>query len=96
MADEVVYVMHRRAVVRRDSDRAAVSTKGVAYRVGDFGEAMDAPVAYEFREADEAEARDNEQKLKKDVDARIDELLFKAAVARRVEELRREGYRGKG
>lgn len=92
MADAIVFIMHRAVTV---SDRA--TTKGVAYRVGDFGDAMDSrAAAFGVREADEVEARENEQKLKEAVDRRVEELRHESAVKSRMEELRREGYRGEG
>jgi hypothetical protein len=92
--DRVAFVLHRAVVV---SDRAAVpTTKGAAYRVGDFGDALDSRANFGVREATDDEAMEAKQKLEADVTERVEQLRHEAAVRRRVEELRREGYRGEG
>ncbi len=65
MADEVVYVMHRRVVVKRDSP---ASDSPVEYQH------IDAKVPFFVREASVDEIQENEQKRQDDVDARIARL----------------------
>jgi hypothetical protein len=89
MADEV-YLMHRR-VVRHGSP----STKGIAGWAPDFGETLNSPTGFVVRDASDDEAKSSAQKLNDDVDRRVQELRRESAIKARMEELRREGYRGK-
>jgi hypothetical protein len=93
MVDRIAFVMHKAV---RVSDRAAVpTTKGAAYRTRDFGDALDSRAAFGVREATDDEAMEAKQKLEADVTERVEQLRHEAAVKHRMEELRREGYRGK-
>lgn len=88
--ETTVYALHR-AIVVRDSDRATVTTtKGIAGWAPDFGETMNAPAEFVVREASDDESKSSAQRLKDEVDARVEHLTMEAAIKARMAELRHE------
>jgi hypothetical protein len=94
MAD-TLFVLHRMISVRRDFDRAAVSTtKGAAYPTR-FGEAKDSRAEFVVREASDDEAKEAARAQLADIDRRIEHLQREAKIAARVVQLRKQ-QRGDG
>jgi len=96
MADEIVFTMHKAVVVKRDSPPVSsrVRTRPRFHPIRDYDQ-IDSTSEFVVREATDDEAMEAKQKLEADVTERVKQLRHEAAVKHRMEELRREGYRGK-
>jgi hypothetical protein len=87
MADDkvTVFVLHRAMTV----SAAVTTTKGTGRSNAEYRH-QDAAVPFSVREGDEFEVRENAQKLKADVEARVEHLQMEAKIAARVVQLRRQ------